>query len=228
MIPSWEWWVGTDAGLFARVAIGVAFFACLATIDVLRRGRQATRWREYAFLALAAAAAMGYGALNDRIASDISWEYFYYGKGLDQRLGPQTPPDPRALHREAVRVGLKATWTAGLVAGAVLLIANNPRPSRPRLPYRTLVGLLFAVVISASAFAFLGALLGRIGWLTWTNPGLGALVRDDLFRPRRFLTVYRQNLGGYVGGLIGTAWAAMRLVRLRRLAEGESGRCSSR
>lgn len=216
MMGGWEWWLRSDSGLLARVLIGIGLFAILAIIDLSRRGRQSTRWREYVFLALAAAVAMGYGALNDRIASDISWEYFYYGKGLDQRLGPRVPPERSALHREAVRLGLKATWTAGLVAGVALLIANNPRPGRRQLRYRTLASLLFAVVLTAAAFAAVGAFLGRYELLTWTNSDLRALVREDLFRPRQFLTVYGQNLGGYAGGLLGTAAAAVWIVRTRR------------
>src|SRR5437588_2402516 len=105
MPAGWEWWLKTDAGLLTRVAIGAGIFAALAIIDLLRRGREATRWKEYLFLTLAAATALAYGAANDRIAADISWEYFYYGKGLSERLGPHAPPQAAALRREAVLLG---------------------------------------------------------------------------------------------------------------------------
>src|SRR6266446_6393487 len=113
----WDGWLRSDAGLLARVAIGVGIFAVLAAADVARHGRAATRWREYAFLVIAVSAALAYGIANDAIASGISWEYFYYGKGLERQLGAQLPPDPTALRWVACAVGAKATWTAGLVIG---------------------------------------------------------------------------------------------------------------
>src|SRR5690242_9831290 len=113
----WDWWVKSDEGLATRVAIGCSIFVVLALVDFARNGRRAARWREYLFLVFAVALAMGYGAVNDAVASRISWEYFYYGKGLSDQLGPRVPPDPAALRWAAVGVGLRATWSAGLIAG---------------------------------------------------------------------------------------------------------------
>jgi hypothetical protein len=87
-------------------------------------------------LAAAVGAAMLYGIVNDQITSTISWEYFYYGKELDKMLGPQTPPQQWPLRWEAAKVGMKATWTAGLIFGVVLLLANNPFRTLPRLKNR--------------------------------------------------------------------------------------------
>src|SRR6516164_3689375 len=106
-MSSWDWWLWTDAGLAARVAIGAGIFAALAAVDLWRNGRRATRWREYLFLIAAVALAMAYGLINDFVASGISWEYFYYGKGLDRLLGPHVPPDPMALRRAACEIGLR-------------------------------------------------------------------------------------------------------------------------
>src|SRR4051794_15810247 len=104
-MSGWDWWLSSDAGLFTRIGIGVAIFAVLATVDLVRHGRAATRWREYSFLLVAVAAAMLYGIANDAIASGISWEYFYYGKGLEQQLGQTLPPDPVALRWAACAIG---------------------------------------------------------------------------------------------------------------------------
>ena len=60
-----------------RLTIGLSIFALLAIVDLHRNGKQARRWREYAFLAAVVAIAMLYGILNDQITSAISWEYFY-------------------------------------------------------------------------------------------------------------------------------------------------------
>src|ERR1700744_4744308 len=85
----WSWWMSSDGGLIARIAIGVAIFLVLATVDLHRNGRRATRWRESLFLLTAPVFATLYGMINDAIAVRISYEYFYYGKGLYQQM-PQT------------------------------------------------------------------------------------------------------------------------------------------
>ena len=215
MGESLQWWLNTDAGLLARIGIGGSVFVVLAIVDLALRGRNATRWREYVFLLVAALFGMAYGVINDRIASGISWEYFYYGKGLDAQLGPQVPPDLAALRWAACEVGLKATWSVGLVVGVALLIANNPRKGRPQLRYRSLLQLLPKILLVAALFALIGAVVGSRGWLAWTSADLQAIRREDLFRPRRFLAVHGMNLGGYVGGAIATVGAIIWIVRQR-------------
>ena len=101
-----------------RIAIGGAIFLTLALIDLHRNRSQARRWREYTFLLAVTAIAMAYGAINDQITSAISWEYFYYGKELSLVLGAQTPPDRGAMRWEAAKVGMKATWSVGLILGS--------------------------------------------------------------------------------------------------------------
>jgi len=190
MTNTFDWWLKSDAGLLARVGIGAAIFTALAAWDLVQNRRRATRWREYLFLVMAAALAMAYGAVNDRIASSISWEYFYYGKGLDEQLGPRVPPDMAALHWEACKVGLKATWSVGLIIGVLFLFANNPRPHRRQLAYQQLVPPLLMVLLVAAIFAVIGGMLGSHGWLDWSSRDLQAIMRDDLFRPKRFMAVY--------------------------------------
>src|SRR5579871_4772993 len=199
---SWNWWLKSDAGLLTRVVIGSAIFLILAGLDLARNGRKATRWREYLYLVAAVVVAMVYGVINDAIAAGISWEYFFYGKGLSEQLGGKAPPDANVIRWAAIGVGLRATWSAGLIAGVVLLIANNPRPGKRRLSYKAMVGLLAVVFAVAGAFACAGAFAGRAGWLTWTNPDIAAIVKENMFRPREFLTVYGINLGGYAGGIL--------------------------
>jgi hypothetical protein len=215
-----NWWLKSDAGLLARVGIGAAIFAALAAWDLIHKGRKATRWREYLFLAAAAGAAMLYGLINDWFAAGISWEYFYFGKGLDALLSPQVPHDGAVFRWEACKIGLKATWSAGLIIGVALLIANNPRANRRQLPYRDLLMLIPFILIATALFAIIGAWAGSHDWLTWTSRELQLIVHDDLFRPYRFMTVYGMNLGAYVGGILGTVGAVI-YVRRRRKSNGD-------
>jgi hypothetical protein len=201
-----------------RITVCVAILAALAIMDVVNKGRNATRWREYAFLVLCVAVAMVYGIINDQITCRISWEYFYYGKELATILGPQIPPDPGALSVQAVRIGAAATWWAGLIIGAVMLIANNPSRRGPQLPYARLLArlpIIFAITVVVAAT------LGVAGYdylLNWISPDFQNLAETNLWRPHRFMAVYGIHLGGYVGGALAAVYAVSSIHRQRRSA----------
>jgi hypothetical protein len=216
---TWNWWINSDAGLAARVAVGVAVLAALAAWDLHRHGRRATRWREYLFLVACVAVALVYGALNDQVTTTVSWEYFAYGKGVAEALPPGEPPNSAAFRWEAAKVGMRATWSAGLIVGVALLIANNPRrDGRPRLSYARLFGclpLVFGVVIVA--VICLGV-AGYAGAFLPVNEDFREMLRQDQWRPRRFMAVFGMHLGGYAGGVVGTVLAVIRVNRARRRA----------
>jgi len=220
-----NWLINTDAGLACRIAIGVCIFIALALIDLRRNGRAATRWREYAFLLIAVVAAIAYGAINDQITSAISWEYFYYAKDLYKILGPTTPPDMRALHWQAAIVGAKATWTAGLIIGVALLLANNPMRDRPRLRNRQLLIYIPLIFLICVAFGVCFGFFGREGWLNFLSADFQDMARADIFRPRRFMTTWGVHLGGYVGGGVGTALAIRKIFsdRSARIPQNPGG-----
>jgi hypothetical protein len=212
-----HWLLHTDAGLLTRIIAGLAIFSALGIADLVKHGRTATRWREYGVLAIAAAAAIGYGIVNDLITSSISWEYFYYGKELKQVLGPVIPPDMSRLLWQAALVGVKATWSAGLIFGVALLLANNPwRGGRlPRLRNRELVRLLPMILLTAATLGVVFGTLGYFGHLTFLSEDFKEMWQTDYYRPRRFMCTWGIHLGGYLGGLVGTV-IAMAIVFLRR------------
>ena len=189
----------------ARIIVGASIFALLASVDLYRNRARATRWREYLFLILCVLAAIIYGIVNDQITSRISWEYFYYAKELDAVLGPTIPPDERALHAQALLVGIKATWWVGLLIGAVMLIANNPRRGRARLSYWKLTQLLGVIFALAALCSALLGWAGYHGWLSNLSSGFHEWWEFDLIRPRQFFCVWGIHLGGYFGGLIGSS-----------------------
>lgn len=207
----WQW-LNSDAGLAARIAFGVVAFAALAAWDIRRRGRDSQRWREYLFLLSAVGAALAYGVVNDQITVTISWEYFFYGKGLHEVLGAESPPKMAALRIESMWVGLKATWTAGLLIGVAVLVANNPRKNIPQLSYRRIYALI-PLVFAAAACG--GAVFGLAGWFGVFAGSFEEIVGEDLWRPERFMAVWGAHLGGYVGGLVGTVAAVWWILRSR-------------
>jgi hypothetical protein len=211
-----NWLIHSQAGLVTRIVVGATVLAALGLWDLKKNGRHATRWREYTFLLACTLAAMVYGVLNDQITSSISWEYFYFGKSLEERLGLNVPPAPGALHWEAAKIGMQATWSVGLILGAAMLIANNPRRTRPQLSYLRMLRILPGVFLIAIAFAIVGGIAGYFGCLNWASPDFAEMWTAQMFRPRRFIGVWGVHLGGYVGGLLAAVWAVYHILHCRR------------
>jgi len=199
-----------------RFLFGIAVFAALALYDLQQKGRESTRWREYLFLATCTAVAIAYGILNDQITSRISWEYFYYGKDLYPILGPQTPPDPIGLSIQALKIGIEATWSVGLIIGAAMLIANNPSRRGPQLPYRRLIArlpkILLITLLGATVFGFAGSQF----YLNDISPDFKNITATNLWRPHRFMTVYGIHLGGYIGGALAVIFSFTSIHHERR------------
>jgi hypothetical protein len=216
VIILWQWLTQTNSGLATRIAAGVIIFAILALIDFRRNGNQATRWREYAFLLLCVVAALAYGIVNDLITSTISWEYFSYGKGLWPDVLPDVPPDSLRLHLAACVVGMKATWTVGLMIGVALLLANNPRKDRPQLPLSALAKRLVWILIVTIIIALAFGIAGDKGIFAHFSDDFAQMLRRNEMRPRRFMTVFGIHLGGYVGGLIGLCGAVISVACRRK------------
>ncbi len=199
-----------------RFTFGIVILAILALYDFQQKGKQATRWREYAFLILCVGVALIYGILNDQITCRISWEYFYFGKDLSPILGPDTPPKPTALQLQALRIGASATWWAGLIIGAAMLIANNPSRRGPRLPYARLIARLPAILAITALSAIVFGFAGNLYYLNAISPDFQNLAATNLWRPHRFMAVYGIHLGGYVGGALAVIYSASSILHERR------------
>lgn len=209
-----QWLLHTDAGLLTRILTGCAIFTAMAIEDLRRHGKQATRWREYGVLLSAVVAALIYGAINDQITVTISPEFFIYGKEIYKTLGDH-PPMP-ALRWEAAKVGLKATWSAGLIFGVVVLLANNPYRGLPRLRNRRLILYLPLILLTAAACGVAGGWCGYRGYFIRLDSDFAAMVSVNMYRPYHFMAAWGVHLGGYAGGLIGTIAAAAKIVRDRQ------------
>jgi len=208
-----HWLLHTDAGLLVRVLIGTAIFFMLAGIYLYRNGPAARRWREYSVLIAAVLAALAYGTINDQVTVTISPEYFLYGKELYKIVGDN--PTMETLRWEAAKVGFKATWSAGLIFGVALLLANNPYRHWVQLRNRELMLWIPVIVAMAAILGAVGGWLGYRGGLAKFDSDFQDLLAADIYRPYRFMATWGVHLGGYVGGLIGTAIAVIGVIRRR-------------
>jgi len=224
-LASWVEWVWvSDGGLALRVCAGLLVLGGFLAVDVVRKGWAGSRRvREYGFLGMAALAAAAYGVLNDLVTVGVSWEYFYYGKELGERFGYELPPDLAALRTAALVLGAKASWSAGLIFGLALVVANNPGRVGPELAFGRLARLLPLLVVATASAALVGGLLGWGGAFdgVWSALGSG----QAWIRPRPFLSVWGAHLGAYVGG-VAACGAAVVWVRRRRRALGAQERAA--
>lgn len=190
-----------DPTFVYRVAIGLSLFALLAIVDLVRNRENTSRLKEYAFLFGVTGLTMLYAVVHDGITCTLSPEYFQTVKGLNAK----------DFHRQVVELALGAGWSAGLVIGTVLLVANNPSQRLAQLPYIRLCRRLLwptTGALLAAAVLSLCPLSTPEGWLSAT---LEASTREQIER------VWRIHLGSYLGAALGLFIAAGR-VRIERRA----------
>ncbi len=196
-----------DVPFEVRLAVLLGLLVVVAAADRALRGRAATRWREYLVLLAFGLVGCAVGVGVDQITSRVSPEYFVYGKGLD--AGP-------GLDRAILVLSLEAGCSAGLVLGALLLVAN-PEPGPPwSLVTHIVWPVLLGVALAPLGAAVCGALdpfgLDRL---------LVGLVEDPAAR-RGFVLVQGAHTGLYLGALVGTILAMLRVRRGRRPAPSPS------
>lgn len=196
-----------------RLAIGVLIFTVLGLWDYIRHRDNPRRAKEYLFLLAATLLAIIYGQVHDHITATISRPYFLFGKGLAD--------DPRPFRLAVSLLALRATFWVGLLVGVGLLMANNPSPNKPQLPYGELLRLGGLPIAAAAVAAGVGGLLFALAPF-----GQRALAVEFAGRAEatRFWIVWGIHLGSYAGGAIG-AVAAMIVVRRRRCRKMGSDLC---
>ena len=82
--------------------------------------------------------------------------------------------------------------------------------------------LLPLILTCAAGLGVVGGLAGYAGTFTHWQADFRDQVAANLWRPRRYMATWGVHLGGYVGGLVGTVWAAT-FVFLRRRRAAQSG-----
>ena len=170
----------------------------LLAIDLVqshRKQRKSARLREYAFLAFCALVAIGYAELHDQITVRISPGYFVVAKGAR----------PARLYSDVALLALKASYGPGLIAGALLLIVNNPSKRREQLSYAKLGRLVALPLIAAGLCAVAGGFVGR-----YAPPADFVELSSANFQPdyrQAFHVVAGIHWGSYVGLCAGTVAA---------------------
>ena len=200
-----------------RIAAGVTFFLVLAIRDWILHPNDPRRVKEYLLLVFAMGVAVAYGIAHDHITATISPDYFLAGKGL--------AGDPRPFRWAVTLLAMKAAYGPGLIVGAAMLIANNPSPGRPQLPYTQMVRLCGYPIAGAVIGA---ALAAATAWLLADVPWLHATATDFATEQRavRFLVTWGMHAGSYGGATLGTVLAVGAVVR-RRSRIATSGRKSA-
>jgi hypothetical protein len=210
------YWFLDHADLFVtRLALLLVFFTSAALVELVFRGRRATRWREYASILLLGAVGALVGAAWDAATATLSPDYFVYGKGVARGA---------SLLRDAMLLGARAGFTAGCVAAALLWMANSPGGGLPLLPPARIarhgvVALVHAVVVGGALGAVASVADLPAPDVVWAGPPLLA---------RRFAIVWWIHAGGYAGLLIGVVRGAIRLRRERRAAATPEARPGDR
>tara|TARA_R110000868_G_scaffold117600_10_gene312330 strand:+ start:1459 stop:2046 length:588 start_codon:yes stop_codon:yes gene_type:complete len=108
-----------------RLPFGLFIFLWLAIVDYKKYGWKSERLHEYGFLIYCVFLAVIYGIANDVITSSLSAEYYTFGKEIDSGEG---------FNMRVAWLAIKGSYWVGLILGVILLVANNPYKSYPRVP----------------------------------------------------------------------------------------------
>src|SRR5271166_198920 len=123
-----------------RVALLLGLMTVAAAIDFWRRGKEAARYREYGFIWIAGILGGLVGFANDYVTSSISPDYFILGKGLEPG---------NDLRLRAGAYGLKAGLSAGIIGGAICLVARPKNAGFSTAQMRRLLQALWMPAIGA-------------------------------------------------------------------------------
>jgi len=177
----------------------------IAGVGYYQNRRASTKWREYLFVIGAGAMGAGPGLLCDLLTSTISLEYFVFGKGLTAGDG---------LRLRAGALGMKAGFSAGAIAGAVLLYVWTRRHLLLAGDCRRLIGSGCILLAGAT----LCAVVFGIAFSSFDALDFGASLKGILEESqiKRFLTVWWIHLGAYTGAVLGLVLAIVDMVRKKK------------
>jgi hypothetical protein len=170
-------------------------------------------------LLLSIASCVVYGILHDQVTARICVEYF-------------TVAHPPVFNTEnptllAFGWGTIATWWVGVFLGIPLATAAR-LGSRPKRSAISLIRPIAVMSACVGAFAFLAGVAGYIssskGWV-FLNPPLAFQIQQEKHVPF-FVDFFAHNasyLGGFLGGILLTAWVWWTRIRMEMTLRKASG-----
>lgn len=196
-----------DRTLPYRLGFAALFFLTMGIRDWIKNPQNPTRVHEYCFLLTSMLLWVAYGIMHDHITATISPEYFLHAKQLST--------SPYAYRISVTLLAAKATYGPGAIVGALLLIANNPSPHAPQLPYRKLFQYcVYAVLMAMLTGIGLGLMCSFFGGRTV----LRELAADNYAQDRQlqFMLVWGIHAGSYLGAFLGSVLVTVFVVRRRK------------
>lgn len=185
-----------DMTFVYRVLGGTFLLGVLACVE-WRKHRRLSRLREYTFLFAVAVLTIAYAIVHDIFTFTLAPEYFFVLKAVEGSFFP-----------DVAWLAAKAGWTAGLLIGLGLLIANNPGRWRQ---------LSYAALAKCVRFPLLWAMAAAIGGGVYAHYVVpGALRGRGLEHPLAVVTVWGVHIGSYMGALLGLAHGCFHVYGLRR------------
>jgi hypothetical protein len=177
-----------------RVALLIGLMMVAAAFDFWRHGKEAARYREYGFILIAGIVGGCVGFANDFLTSSISPDYFTLGKGLE------TGDD---LRWRAGVYGFKAGLSAGIIGGAVCLVARPRNIGFSTAQMRRLLQALWLPVVGAVLVGLVLPLLASGSDPIGLSARLDTLLNADQIA--QFRRVWWIHTGLYAGLAIGLA-----------------------
>lgn len=194
-----------DLSFPQRVSLLVALFTLFAFADWFRNRSNATRYREYLFVAATGALGSLFAVVNDLVTMRISPAYFIDFKGI-----PEGPDFAAGVLNLAIGAGL----FAGIVLGAGLLMANSVGRHPARLTLRQLAPYLLLPLTLAPPTALTVGIFYRE-----FQPQFVIEVAEKYLSSGglpEFAFVWGVHTGQYAGALAGEVFACLLIVRKRR------------
>jgi len=189
------------APLHVRMAFGLCILSLYAYFDWRKKGKNATRFKEYSFVVLVSILTILYAITHDFMTVTISKDYFVIGKGLDGSH----------IYSQTAWLAIRAAYGPGLLIGAVYVFLNNPSRNLPQLTYRQLLSNLQWPLFFAIGMAVFFGILGYVDILNRKSDFQNVVLDPDLF-----LAVWGIHWGTYIGGGTGFVFGGFRIRSTRR------------
>ncbi len=179
-----------------RILALLVFIVAMLLWDLRNPPEKRARWKIYFFLLLTGTIGAMFGISVDSITSQISSDYFIYGKGL--------APGP-GLPGRVLLLGAQAGFSGAVFGGCCYLVAYRFKSSvedlYPFIPIPLLMGMLW------------GAMVGVAQYFTNAVSLQDIILLLGADRAKLFVVVWMTHIGVYLGAVLGLIWGCLCIYR---------------